>query len=115
MDKLRFWYLVKRNIFTRSRIGVMGVRPKFQKSGIESAIFWHMNKVMKKRPNYSEVELSWVGDFNPKMQQLHEAVESQFAKRHITYRILFNNPGIQQRATSIPIDTKNILKSNPNH
>ena len=61
---------------------------------------------MKKRPNYTEVELSWVGDFNPKMQQLHEAVESDFAKRHITYRVLFNDPGQSQKATVIPMDTR---------
>lgn len=115
IDKLRFWFLVKRDIFTRSRIGVMGVRPKFQKSGIESAIFWHMDKVMKKRPNYNKIELSWVGDFNPKMQQLHHAVESEFAKRHITYRYLFNKPGFQQRATAIPKDTKHLVKNGPTH
>lgn len=104
--KIKFWYLRKRNVFTRTRITVMGVRPKFQKSGIESGIFWNMDKVMKKRPNYTEVELSWVGDFNPKMQQLHEAVESDFAKRHITYRVLFNDPGQSQKATVIPMDTR---------
>ncbi len=106
LEKIRFWLMVKRNVFTRSRITVMGVRPKYQKSGIESAIFWHMDKVMKKRPNYTEIELSWVGDFNPKMQQLHDAVGSHFAKKHITYRILFGQPGKKQRATSIPMDTK---------
>ncbi|MBW6489918.1 MAG: hypothetical protein K0B15_01875 [Lentimicrobium sp.] len=104
--KLKFWYLHKKNIFTRTRITVMGVIPKFQKSGIESGIFWHMDKVMAKRPNYKEVELSWVGDFNPKMRQLHDAVEAEFAKRHITYRILFNAPGQSQKATVIPMDTR---------
>ena len=104
--KMKFWYYSKRNIFTRTRITVMGVRPKYQKSGIESAIFWHMEKVMNKRPGYKEVELSWVGDFNPKMKQLHEAVGSHFAKRHITYRYLFNAPGRSQKATVIPMDTR---------
>ncbi len=104
--KLKFLYLKRKNIFTRSRITVMGIRPKYQKSGIESAIFWHMDKVMKARPNYTEVELSWVGDFNPKMRQLHESVGGKFAKRHITYRYLFNSPGESQQATSIPLDTK---------
>lgn len=104
--KIKFWYLRQKNVFTRTRITVMGVRPKFQKSGIESGIFWNMDQVMKKRPNYTEVELSWVGDFNPKMQQLHEAVESDFAKRHITYRMLFNDPGQSQKATVIPMDTR---------
>ncbi len=106
LGKLKFLYLVKKNIFTRSRITVMGIRPKFQKSGIESAIFWHLDKVMKARPQYTEVELSWVGDFNPKMMQLHEAVGGKFAKRHYTYRYLFNSPGSDQKATEIPRDTK---------
>ncbi len=108
--KLKFWFYSKRNVFTRTRITVMGVRPKYQKSGIESAIFWHMEKVMNKRPWYSEVELSWVGDFNPKMKQLHESVGSDFAKRHITYRYLFNAPGESQKATVIPMDTRNQTK-----
>lgn len=112
LGKLKFWYLLKKNIFTRSRITVMGVRPKFQKSGVESGIFWHLDKVMKKRPNYKEVELSWVGDFNPKMQQLHNAVEADFAKRHITYRVLFDTPGKSQKATVIPMDTRNLTKTN---
>lgn len=115
LDKLRFWYLVKKNIFTRSRITVMGVRPKYQKFGVESAIFWHLDKVMKQRPNYTEIELSWVGDFNPKMRKLHEAVGAQYAKRHITYRYLFNHPGIQQRATTIPMGTKNVSGIRPDH
>lgn len=106
LDKLKFLCLKKNKIFTRSRITVMGIRPKYQKSGIESAIFWHLDKVMKQNPNYKEVELSWVGDFNPKMRQLHEAVGGKFAKRHITYRYIFNNPGESQYATQIPRDTR---------
>lgn len=104
--KIKFWYLRQKNVFTRTRITVMGVRPKFQKSGIESGIFWNMDQVMKKRPNYTEVELSWVGDFNPKMRQLHDEVGGEFAKRHITYRILFNDQGQSQKATVIPMDTR---------
>jgi hypothetical protein len=61
---------------------------------------------MKQHPNYKEVELSWVGDFNPKMRQLHESVGGKFAKRHVTYRYVFNNPGESQYATEIPLDTK---------
>ncbi len=109
LGKIKFLYIRSRKKFTRARITVMGIRPKYQKSGIESAIFWHMDKVMQKRPEYKEIELSWVGDFNPKMRQLHESVGGYFAKRHITYRYLFNSPGESQRATEIPRDTKEIL------
>lgn len=104
--KLKFLWLKRQKLFTKARITVMGIRPKFQKSGIESGIFWHMDKMMKNHPEYTDIELSWVGDFNPKMRQLHESVGGHFAKRHITYRYLFNNPGEAQKATEIPMDTK---------
>jgi len=105
-NKLKFLYLKKRNTITRARITIMGVAPKYQKSGIESGIFWHLDKVMKSKPWYTELELSWVGDFNPKMRALHESVGAKFAKKHITYRKLFNAENVFQRSTIIPTDTK---------
>jgi hypothetical protein len=96
----------KKRIFTRSRITIMGVKPKYQKSGIESAIFWHMNEMMKRFPRFTEIELSWVGDFNPKMRMLHESVGGVFAKKHITYRRLFSEDAKISRSTIIPVDTR---------
>ncbi len=106
INKLRFLWYVKRKMITRTRITIMGVIPEFQRSGVESGIFWHMDKVMKKKPHYTEIELSWVGDFNPKMKALHEAVGGKFAKRHITYRKLFSNKKLKKRSKVIPVDTK---------
>jgi hypothetical protein len=96
----------KKRIFTRTRITIMGVKPHYQKSGIESALFWHMNSVMKQNPQYTEVELSWVGDFNPKMRMIHEAVGGVFSKRHLTYRKYFIAAPESGRSTRIPVDTK---------
>lgn len=104
-DKLRFLCLKRKKLFTRARITVMGVIPRFQRYGIESAIFWHMDKVMKNKPNYKEIELAWVGDFNPRMQRLHSAVESSFSKKHITYRFLFKG-GIIKKAAVISPDLR---------
>ncbi|MCP4550584.1 MAG: GNAT family N-acetyltransferase [Bacteroidetes bacterium] len=106
INKLRFVLLAKMKTMTRTRITIMGVVPKFQKSGVESGIFWHMDKVMKKKPHYTEVEMSWVGDFNPKMQAIHHAVGGKFAKKHITYRKLFSGENIGKRSTVIPRNTK---------
>ena len=106
INKLRFVWYKKQNRITRARITVMGVIPKFQKAGIESAIFWHMQKVLDKKPHYTDIELSWVGDFNPKMRALHESVGGVFSKRHITYRKLFNKNAEFQSSKEIPIDTK---------
>ncbi len=106
LKKLRVGLIGKKNILTRTRITILGVKIKFQKSGIESALFWHMDKVMKQFPRYTEVELSWVGDFNPKMRNLHEAVGGYFAKKHITFRKLFAENAKIERATVIPLNTR---------
>ncbi|MBV5312845.1 MAG: GNAT family N-acetyltransferase [Prolixibacteraceae bacterium] len=90
LNILKLIYLKHRKTMTRCRVLVMGVIPKFQGTGIESGIFWHMRQVMLKKPWYKEVELSWVGDFNPKMISMFKAVGSKYAKTHETLRYLFD-------------------------
>ena len=75
---------------TRTRIFIMGIDPEYQRSGVESAIFWHQEQVMKKKPQYTEVELSWAGDFNPKIISMYEATGAKRAKTHYTMRYLFD-------------------------
>ncbi|MEI6681464.1 MAG: GNAT family N-acetyltransferase [Bacteroidota bacterium] len=105
-NKLKFLWLRYRKTMTRTRIVIMGVKPKYQRYGVESGIFWHLNEKMKHKPHITELELSWVGDFNPKMRALHESVGAVFAKRHITYRKIFSEDISFSRSTIIPVDTK---------
>jgi hypothetical protein len=105
-SQLKFLWLKYRKTMTRTRIVIMGVKPKYQRYGIESGMFWHMDRYFKGLPHYTELELGWVGDFNPKMRALHESVGATFAKRHITYRKLFAEGAEYQRSTIIPVDTK---------
>jgi hypothetical protein len=109
LNKLKFLYLRRKKRITRTRITVMGVVPEFQKFGVESGIFWYLKKALDEKPQYTEVELSWVGDFNPKMQAIHKAVGGFFAKRHITYRKLFGENGINKRSSVISMNTKEII------
>ena len=111
LNKLRFLYYKKRKEIRRTRITVMGVVPRFQRYGLESGIFAQLREVFNRRPQYAEVELSWVGDFNPKMRALHEAVGGKFAKRHITYRKLFDQDAEKQNASSIPVNSREIYVS----
>lgn len=92
-----FWHL-KRKTITRTRILVMGVVPRFQGSGLESAVFWHLDKIMKEKPWITEVELSWVGDFNPKMVAMYRSVGGVHAKTHYTMRYLFDRNATFERA-----------------
>jgi len=103
-NKLRFLYYKKTNEITRIRQTMMGVIPKFQGQGLESAIFWHLRgPILIKRPHITEMELSWVGDFNPKMMAIQEAVNAKPGKIHITYRKLFRDDSDMQRASQIPL------------
>lgn len=93
-NKLRFYYYIKTKTINRIRAQVAGVIPKYQNSGVESGIFWNLRQKMDHKPHYQEIELSWVGDFNPKMIALYETVGGVRAKTHHTYRYMLD--------TSIP-------------
>jgi hypothetical protein len=41
-------------------------------------------------PHYSELEFSFVADYNPQMRKLWLAVGAEPAKHYITYRYLFD-------------------------
>jgi len=96
VEKIRFFWNKKFNRPNRLRVVVMGTKTKFQKSGLESGLFMKLHAYTFPQKHYQETELSWVGDFNPKMQSIHEATGAFPAKKHLTYRLVFDNPGIIQ-------------------
>lgn len=87
---IRFFYYKLTHTMTRMRAVVGGVNPAYQNSGVESAIFYQLYHVFRKKPWFEELELSWVGDFNIKMAAIYTALEAKHAKTHITYRYLIN-------------------------
>ncbi len=95
--KLDLWNMLKLTYYrmtrtmTRMRAVVGGVHPDYQNSGVESAIFLQLYKVFLRKPWYKELELSWVGDYNPKMMAIYEALGSKKSKTHITFRYLINS------------------------
>ncbi|NQU81767.1 MAG: GNAT family N-acetyltransferase [Bacteroidetes bacterium] len=90
LNKLKFIYLKQKKTITRARGVLMGVIPKYQGLGIESAFIWNLIQVFERKPHYKEIEFSWVGDFNPKMRKIFISVGSVSAKHYITYRYLFD-------------------------
>lgn len=89
-NKIRFLILKKKKTITRARGVLMGVIPKYQGLGIESAFIYQLVQVFKRKTQYNEIEFSWVGDFNPKMRKIFISVGSIPAKHYITYRYLFD-------------------------
>lgn len=89
-NKLKMVYYKSTHEMTRMRAVVGGVHPNYQNSGVESAIFLQLYKVFVRKPWFKELELSWVGDFNPKMIAIYEALGSKKAKTHMTFRYMIN-------------------------
>ena len=88
IGKLKFLYNRWKGV-SRMRAIVMGTKEKFQKHGLESAMFIKLKEYVYPLNQYFELELSWVGDFNEKMIALHEATGATFGKRHLTMRCIF--------------------------
>ena len=87
---LKFLFLKKKKTMTRARGVLMGVIPKFQNLGVESAMALQVAEAMARKPHYTEIEFSWVADFNPKMRRIWVAIGAEPAKHYITYRYLFD-------------------------
>jgi hypothetical protein len=90
INKLKLMYYKSIHEMSRMRAVVGGVHPNYQNSGVESTIFLQLYKVFDKKDWYKQLELSWVGDFNPKMIAIYEALGGVKAKTHITFRYMIN-------------------------
>jgi hypothetical protein len=90
--KLKFLYYRWKGV-SRMRAIVMGTKKKFQNHGLESGLFISLGGYVLPLNQYTELELSWVGDFNDKMIAMHHAMGAVFAKKHLTMRYTFNHPG----------------------
>ena len=94
--KMNLWNLIRLVFYkytkkiTRVRAIIGGVLHTHQNTGVESAIFYQLYQVFKRKSWLKEMELSWVGDYNPKMLAIYEALGAKKAKTHITFRYMIN-------------------------
>lgn len=105
---LRFLYYKKTHTIKRVRAVIAGVVPKYQGTGLESAIFRKLEAVFSRKYWWTEIELSWVGDYNPKMRAVYEAVGAKLAKKYFTLRYLFDREARFERF--MPDNLKNYDK-----
>jgi hypothetical protein len=89
IGKLKFLYYRWKGV-SRMRAIVMGTKQKFQKHGLESALFIKLKEYVYPLNQYYELELSWVGDFNDRMIALHYSMGATFGKKHLTMRYIFD-------------------------
>ncbi|MFT6971129.1 MAG: hypothetical protein ACJAXX_001698 [Roseivirga sp.] len=102
-SKLKFLYMLKTGACKKALGIVFGVVPTHQKKGVEGGlIVSYVNKMAWKEGfPYVDIEMNWIGDFNPKMMRVVEQIGSEVAKTHITFRKLFDETKEFKRAPQI--------------
>lgn len=68
---------------------IFGVVPAWQGKGIESALMVHA-RAQFMRAGYTDIEMNWIGDFNPRMLAVTRSIGARILKTHVTYRYLFD-------------------------
>jgi hypothetical protein len=97
---LKFLWLKNGKTITRNRVLMAGVIPEFQNSGVIAALFLQFALATKNKSWFTEIELSWVGDYNPRMRKVYEQIGAVPRKKHITYRYMMDPSAVFLRFTN---------------
>lgn len=101
--KLQLLYELKvRRVSTRVVGLIFGVVPDFQNKGVaDGMILTFEDEVAKSGFQYTDLEMNWIGDFNPTMIKLVEYIGGKVRKTHLTYRYLFDRNKTFERAKKL--------------
>lgn len=102
INKLRLLYDLKvRKVCTRAVGLIFGVVPEFQGKGVAEGMIIFFEDEVGTGVRYTDLEMNWIGDFNPKMMKLVQQLGSSIRKTHITYRYIFDRKKPTARAKVI--------------
>lgn len=88
--KLKFLWIKKTKPCKKFVGLIFGIVPEYQGRGIDSYMIAEASKVVL-QTDYSEYEMQWIGDFNPKMVNVAEHFGNTYRTRTLTtYRYLFD-------------------------
>lgn len=92
VQKLKFLWIKKFRPNKKFNGLVFGVVPEWQGKGIDAFIVVEAAKyIQSPAAPYTEYEMQWIGDFNPKMINIAESLGETFRSRNLaTYRYLFD-------------------------
>ncbi|MCK9291239.1 MAG: hypothetical protein WCR58_05500 [Bacteroidales bacterium] len=100
LNKLRFMYRLKLAKRCNRIVGrIFGIVPEHQGKGVDGAIIIFFKQIATKKGfPYNELQMNWIGDFNPPMLKVVEGIGGQLYKTHVTYRYLFDRSKPFKRA-----------------
>jgi hypothetical protein len=89
--KLKFLWIKKTKPNKKFTGLVFGIVPEFQGKGVDAYIINEAKFVIQPLKRYTEYEMQWIGEFNPKMINVAESFGDTFRSRKLTtYRYLFD-------------------------
>lgn len=104
IGKLKFLYHKWRET-PRTMVGVVfGVSKEWQGKGVEGAMIDWAGTYFTKNTKYTEIVMTWVGDFNPKMLRVCQNLGAERFRELKTYRYLFDRKATFERYPIINAD-----------
>jgi hypothetical protein len=89
-QKIQFLFLLKFTKRIHKIYGIIfGVIPEFQGKGIEGGMI-RAAELAIRETHYTELQMNWIGSFNPKMMAIAEGLQTKICKTFITYRYQFD-------------------------
>jgi hypothetical protein len=79
---------------------LFGVVTEHQGKGVEGAVIIAAAKVVQPLKRYRNLEITWIGDFNPRMVHMVEGLGAEVSKRYKTYRLMLD-PSIEFKTARV--------------
>ncbi len=91
LQKLQFLWLKFRKSCHKFTGLVFAIVPEHQGKGVDAYLIAETGKVVQRLSVYTEYEMQWIGDFNPKMVNIAKSLGDVSVTRKLTtYRYLFD-------------------------
>lgn len=90
LQKLHLLWMKKTGYNKRLTGLAFGVVPKYQALGIDSFMIYECALLVQNKGWYTQYEMGWAGDWNPKMINIYKTLGGIPSRRMITFRYLFD-------------------------
>ena len=90
LEKLKFVLLQRFGKCERFVGLVFGIIPEFQGKGVDAYLIVEGGNAVQAKAKYTDYEMQWIGDFNPKMINIAENLGTHRSRTLSTYRYLFD-------------------------
>ncbi len=92
IEKLKFVWQMHRKTNHKAFGILFGIIPEHQGKNVDAGLIENFRRMAQSENfQYTEYEMNWIGDFNPKMIRVAEQVTPNIVKKHVTLRKLFDD------------------------